>query len=124
MAVADIEKRFSVLSGLSLAEVSVNFDEIITEATAEIESKLRESVDKDAERVRLDTAIAALSFYKYALYNTQDCEMESFAAGDVSIKHSSRALLDRASRIWQEAHNSICDLLIDENFLFKRIAEC
>ena len=124
MAVSDVKGRLSKLTGLTVSQITENWGDIITEATNEIDSKLRDGVDKETVSNRLDVAYAALSFYKYSLYNAEDMTVESFSAGDVSLKCNKKALLDRACRVWQEAKTSICDLLEDENFLFKRTVDC
>ena len=124
MAVSDVKGRLSKLTGLTVSQITENWGDIITEATNEIDSKLRDGVDKETVSNRLDVAYAALSFYKYSLYNAEDMAVESFSAGDVSLKCNKKALLDRACRVWQEAKTSICDLLEDENFLFKRTVDC
>jgi len=124
LAVSDVKGRLSKLTGLTVSQITENWGDIITEATNEIDSKLRDGVDKETVSNRLDVAYAALSFYKYSLYNAEDMAVESFSAGDVSLKCNKKALLDRACRVWQEAKTSICDLLEDENFLFKRTVDC
>lgn len=124
MAISDVKGRLSKLTGLTVLQITENWGDIITEATNEIDSKLRDGIDKETVSNRLDIAYAALSFYKYALYNAEDVAVDSFSAGDISIKCNKKALLDRAYKVWQEAKNSIYDLLEDENFLFKRTVDC
>lgn len=124
MALSDVKGRLSKLTGLTVSQITENWGDIITEATNEIDSKLRDDINKETVSGRLDVAYAALSFYKYALYNAEDTAVESFSAGDVSIKCNKKALLDRAYNVWQEAKTGIYALLNDENFLFKRTVDC
>lgn len=125
MAIADVKAKFAKLTGLSALDVTTNWVDVINEAISEIDSKLRSDVNKENVSARLEAAYAALSFYKYSLYNaTENSEIESFSAGDISIKCNKKVLVDEAYKFWQEAKNSIYDLLEDENFLFKRTVDC
>ena len=125
MAIADVKAKFAKLTGLTSLEVTSNWLDVINEAISEIDSKLRSDVNKENVSARLEAAYAALSFYKYSLYEaTKGAEIESFSAGDVSIKSNIKVVIDKAYKFWQEAKNSIYDLLEDENFLFKRTVDC
>lgn len=125
MALSDVKAKFAKLTGLTSLDVTTNWVDVINEAISEIDSKLRNDVNKESVSARLDAAYAALSFYKYSLYEaTGDAEVESFSAGDISIKCNKKALVDKAYKFWEETKISINDLLEDENFLFKRTVDC
>lgn len=114
-------ERFSVISNISL-ENSAKWVGICKESLDEIESRLREGVDKEKNARRLEVAAAALALYKYTLYNSVTVAVESFSAGELRIKPDFKGSVKMAYRAWQEAKNSISDLLKDENFIFERIA--
>ena len=125
LAIADVKAKFAKLTGLTSLDVTTNWIDVINEAISEIDSKLRSDVNKENVSARLDAAYAALSFYKYSLYEaTKGAEVESFSAGDISIKCNKKALVDKAYKFWEETKISIYDLLEDENFLFKRTVDC
>lgn len=124
MAISNVKERLAKFSGLTVSQITENWEDIINEAISEINRNLREDVNVQAVSDRLDIAYAALSFYKYALYNAGDSAVESFSAGDVSVKSNKKSFLDRAHNVWQDVKSGMYDLLKDENFLFKRTVDC
>ena len=119
MDLQEILQRFSLISSLTEGEASIWLP-LLTDAKEEIESKLKNNVDTQAEARRLNVAAAALGFYKYSLYRASGVGLGSFSAGDLSINFNNKDL-SIASNIWSEAKASICDLLEDESFLFMEI---
>lgn len=120
MDLQEILERFALISGLTMEEVSP-FIPILEDAKKDIESKVLDGVDKTAESRRLNAAAAAFGFYKYVLYKASGSGMESFSAGDISIRHSDSQAVDMARRVWNEAKCAACDILKDDDFLFERI---
>nr|DAM77055.1 MAG TPA: hypothetical protein [Caudoviricetes sp.] len=103
-------------------EESTSWIDLCEDSIEEIKSQLREDVDIEKHSHRLEVAAAALSFYKYTLYNASCPGMESFAAGEIRIKSDPNTAVKMAYRAWQEAKSAIADLIKDDNFVFERIA--
>ena len=120
MDLQEILEKFALISGLTLEEVSP-FIPILEEAKQEIESKVLEEVDKNAESRRLNAAAAAFGFYKYVLYKVSGSGMESFTAGDISIRQNNSHIINMAKCIWDEARREASDILKDDDFLFEEI---
>lgn len=120
MDLQEVLDRFGLIANLSSDEVAP-WEPICEDSILEIESHLKENIDQEANSRRLEAAAAALSFYKYSLYRASGSGMESFTAGELRIKTNSTESVKIAYKVWQEAKSSICDLLIDENFIFERI---
>lgn len=123
MDLQEILERFSLISGLTPEEVSP-FTLILEESKNEIESKILDGVDKTAESRRLNAAAAALGFYKYILYKASRSGMESFSAGDITIKKSDITAVNLARSVWNEAKCAVSDILKDDDFLFEQIKFC
>lgn len=123
MDLQEILERFSLISGLSDEEASL-WEPLLIDAQKEIESKLKSSVDQEADGRRLNVAAAALGFYKYTLYRLSGSGMGSFSAGDLSINLNDKESINIALNIWQEAKASIYDLLKDDDFLFQSLDYC
>lgn len=115
-----IVSRFSFLSGVPLDEIE-KFIPICSDAKAEIQSKIKYNIDESAESERLEAAAAALSFYKYILYNASLQSTQSFSAGDISVKEDIKQQLENARSMWYEAKASVCDILQDDGFCFQRV---
>jgi len=117
-----VVEKFSIISNIEMENCS-KWIPICKESLNEIQIRLRENIDLEDTAVsyRIETAAAALSLYKYALYSGANMAMQSFSAGEIRIKSDNTGAVKIARRIWQEAKNSISDLLKDENFAFERV---
>lgn len=121
MNTQEVLERFLLIANLSINE-SAKWTPICSDAVAEIESKLKTDIDKIQNGRRLTAAAAALSFYKYIIYNAAGSGVESFSAGDISIKENTSQKIELASSIWNESKILISDLLRDDNFYFEQVA--
>lgn len=120
MNLQSVIERFSIVAKLSIEETSPWID-LCKDSTEEIERNLKSDVDIELNSRRLESAAAALSFYKYTLYRASASGMESFSAGELKIKNDCNSSVRIASTIWREAKKSISDLLKDTDFAFERI---
>lgn len=113
-------ERFSMIVNIEV-EDAAKWVPICSESVDEIKNKLKDGVDMQKNAHRLEVAAAALAIYKYTLYNSVISGAESFTAGELRMKSDSQTSVKMAYRAWQEAKNSISDLLKDEDFVFERI---
>lgn len=121
MELDKILERFAIISNLS-AEESQKWSPLCEEAWLEITSNLKDGVNQEENARRLNSASAALAFYRYILYSTSNSGgAESFAAGELRIKTDTSRMINNAKKVWQDAKRSIADILKDENFMFERI---
>lgn len=82
-----------------------------------IEIKLREDADKND--IRICEAAACMSYYDYVLkLSSQEDNITSFKAGDVTITRSVKSLLEQATTLKNEALKELIPLLKDNNFVF------
>lgn len=118
-----VVEKFSIISNIEMENCS-KWIPICRESLNDIQIKLKETINlQDASiSYRIEAAAAALSLYKYALYSGANMAMQSFSAGEIQIKSDNAGAVKIAKRIWQEAKNSISDLLKDENFAFERVS--
>jgi len=117
--IQEVLERFSIIAGLSIDQAAP-WITICKESIEQIESKIKEGVDKQACSRRLSSAAAALSFYRYTMYKASGGGLESFTAGDISIKNDKKTSLQIAFRVWRDARSSVADLLNDDEFVFER----
>ena len=120
MKTEDVLERFAIIASLT-DSVSSKWSFIVEDAVAEIKSKLKSDIDENINGRRLTAAAAALSFYKYTLYKAASDELESFSAGDISIKSNCQKSIEIAFSVWNEAKKSILDLLNDDEFYFEQV---
>ena len=118
--IQEIIERFSLISNISLKE-SVKWEPILCDVIAEIKSRLRENIDVEMHGRRLNTAAAALSFYKFSLYRASQDSTTSFSAGGIRIHEDSRRNIQSAYSIWNEAKALISDLIRDDDFCFGQV---
>lgn len=93
-------------------------------ALKEIDARLK--VDADKSDYRIVAAAAALAHYKLVLKasNSDELEMTSFKAGDVSIEQSTKEremLLDKIEGFYEKKFLELAPLCRDDNFAFKQI---
>ena len=82
-----------------------------------IETLLRDDADKDD--IRICEAAACMSYYDYTLRLASEEEnVTSFKAGDVTISRSVRSLIEYASTLKEEALKALIPLLKDDGFVF------
>ena len=55
------------------------------------------------------------------MYKASGGGLESFKAGDISVKNDKKVSLQIALNVWKDAKNSAADLLSDEDFVFERV---
>lgn len=93
-------------------------------ALKEIDARLK--ADADKSDYRIVAAAAALAHYKLVLKtsNSDELEMTSFKAGDVSIEQSTKEremLLDKIEGFYEKKLLELAPLCRDDNFAFKQI---
>ncbi len=120
MNIQDILTRFALIANLTLEEASPWLT-LCSDAAEEIKMILKETVNVDANSRRLTTAAAALTFYKYTLYRSSGTGMEKFNAGDIKIENDFELSVKIAKKIWNEAKDSICDIINDKDFYFGQV---
>ena len=113
-------ERFLVIADID-DENSAMWIPICSESIYEIKSKLKKDVSEEQNAGRLEAAAAVLTLYEYALYSSVVTGAESFSAGEFKLKADTKTSVEIARKAWQEAKNSIAELLEDENFVFERI---
>ena len=118
--IQDVLEKFSIISGLDTQKIS-QWVYLCRESLDRIVSRLKEDVDVEKNIERITTAAASLAFYKYTLYQASNGGLESFKAGDITIKNDKKESLNIAFKIYKDAQISILDLLEDENFIFERV---
>ncbi len=120
MDLQEILERFSIITNLSMDEVSP-WIPLCEDASQEIERNLKEGANTGENSRRLNAAVAALAFYRYVLYRASGGGMESFTAGELRIRTNSQVNVKIAYEVWMGAKSAIADLLVDDNFMFERI---
>ncbi|MBO6127072.1 MAG: hypothetical protein J6P21_03670 [Clostridia bacterium] len=115
MTIENVMIKFSNLSGIS-GEALSKWTSICQDSINEISSKLREDIIESEHEEELESAAAALSFYKYVLCTSiqDDLNPENQYISNPYTKNL-------AISLWQEYKNNISPLLIDSNFLFKEV---
>lgn len=124
MNLQTVFQKFSIIANIKVTDSSIYLP-ICEDSIAEIQIHLRNDIDAESDLNvhRLETAAATLALYKHTLYtSTSSTNMESFSAGELKIKTNTNSAVKSAFQAWQHAKNSIRDLLIDETFVFERIA--
>lgn len=113
--VANVIERFANLSGLSEEEID-KWVYICEDSVEEIRSRLREGISESENSKKLNSAAAALSFYKYVLCISirDDLNPENQYISNPYTKNL-------ALTLWQEQKEDIANLLYDNNFVFKTI---
>ena len=123
MNLQKILEKFSIISNTELDDIS-SWIPFCEDSMEEIKAHLKKDVDieEPSNARRLETAAATLTLYKYILYNiTSNINTETFAAGELRVKTNYTASIKSAYQAWEQAKNSISDILIDETFTFERI---
>lgn len=118
--IQEVLERFSIIAGLNIDQ-AVPWTALCSESIEEIGMHVKEGVDALKNSRRLGAAAAALTFYRYIMYKACGGGLESFTAGDISVKNDKRASLQIAFTVWRDARSSVADLLDDEDFIFERI---
>ena len=113
MNISEVVKKFSVMSGL-LGESVHPWINICEDSILEIRSRLRENVSEEDNKEKLNSAAAALSFYKYVLCAStkNDIDPENQYISNPYTKNL-------ALSMWKEYQDGISSLLKDNNFVFK-----
>jgi hypothetical protein len=113
--IANVIKRFSQLSGLSESQIN-SWIYICEDSILEIKSQLRDGVSEQENTEKLNSAAAALSFYKYVLCTSikDDLDPENQYISNPYTK-------SLASDLWQKHRDNISNLLKDEKFIFKAV---
>ena len=120
MDTQEVLKRFAMIASLTVEEAAP-WITLCEDSICEIKKHVKEGVDMESKERQLNAAAAALSFYKYTLYRASGTGMDSFTAGDISIKSEKKASVQMAYNVWTEARSCVCDLLEDDGFIFERI---
>lgn len=120
MNINSILERFALMASLTLEEAAPWLS-VCNEASCEIDSRLKDDVNKDTQSDRICALAAALAFYRYSLYRASGTGMQDFSTGDVKISCDNDAIMKFATEIWREARLSACDILKDENFFFWQV---
>jgi len=115
----EVLEKFGIIANISVPEIS-QWSIICEEACEEIKRHLKSGVDINENSHRLNSAAAALAFYRYILYSSAIGNTESFTAGEIRVKNNATAAVQIAYKVWIEAKQSINDLLEDNEFVFER----
>ena len=118
--IQDVLERFSIIAGLSMDQAAP-WASLCSTSIEEIQSHVKEGVDVEKNSRRLGAVAAALTFYRYTMYRTSGGGLESFKAGDISVKNDKKASLQVAYAVWRDARSSVADLLNDDDFVFERV---
>ena len=113
--IANVIKRFSQLSGLSESQIN-SWIYVCEDSISEIKSQLRDGVSEHENTEKLNSAAAALNFYKYVLCASikDDLDPENQYISNPYTK-------TLASDLWQKHKDNISHLLKDNKFLFKTV---
>ena len=86
----------------------------------EIQSRLKESADKDDPRIA--QAAAGLAYYRKVIREAADNDgTTSFKAGDVTVTRTPAAMLEIACTVRDEAILQAAELLEDCGFVFRQV---
>ena len=117
MNIANVLKRFSVLSGMSSAD-ALRWRSLVDDA-ADCVNRRRTVAEPDGSQTkRLEMLAAAYAYRSYCMCN--DDSPASFKAGEVHYTSPARDL-DRAERLWRRAVSESGDIYRADNFLFGRV---
>lgn len=120
MDIQQVIDKFALIADLTLEE-TVPWISLCKESMEEIESHIKEGVDKETNSRRLSTAAASLGFYRYTLYRASGGGMESFSVGDIKVSSDKKSCVEAAYRVWRDAKASVADLMEDDDFVFERV---
>ena len=115
MDIEKILKRFHEMSGTEFDNTSKYFA-LCEEALNEIKLQIKEDADVEQNENILNSAAAALAFYKYTLLTASNTPPEALTAA-ADIKNA----ISSAEKIWKGAKSSICSLSKDPEFMFERV---
>ncbi len=118
--IQEVLERFSIIAGLNIDQAAP-WTSLCSESIEQIRVYVKEGVDVSKNSRRLGAAAAALTFYRYIMYKASGGGLESFTAGDISVKNDKKVSLQIALAVWRDAKSSVADLLNDEDFIFERI---
>ena len=93
------------------------------EAISEIKIQIKDNSDTKENEDRLNTAAAALAFYKYALCNYKEMcasSISTFSNEDLTEK---KIAISVAKTAWENARLNIIDILKDAGFVFRGIKQ-
>ena len=86
----------------------------------EIQSRLKETADKDDPRIA--QAAAGVAYYRTVIRETADSDgTTSFKAGDVTVARTPAAMLEIAVNVRDEALLQAADLFEDCGFAFRQV---
>ncbi|HCA04681.1 MAG TPA: hypothetical protein DEO32_02155 [Ruminococcaceae bacterium] len=117
MNIANVTKRFVLLSGIDKSE-AVKWRTLIDDSCAYIENRLLVENPDRAQQRRIEALCAAYAYKTYCMCN--DTDISAFTAGEVHI--SSPARQDgKAQKLWKSLLNESVDLIRGDEFLFGRV---
>lgn len=120
MNTQEVLSRFAIMANLTIEEASI-WTTLCEDTIEELQKHIKDGIDEEKSARQLNAAAAALSFYKYTLYRASGMGMDAFSVGDISIKGDKKLSVQTAYKVWQEAKGSICDLIVDDGFIFEEI---
>jgi hypothetical protein len=86
----------------------------------EIQSRLKETADKDDPRIA--QAAAGVAYYRTVIRETADSDgTTSFKAGDVTVTRTPAAMIEYAARMRDDAIIQAADLITDNSFVFRQV---
>ena len=115
MNISEVKEKFATLAGLSSVEAD-SWTSICEDSISEIESRLKDREFDEDEIKKLNSAAAALSFYKYVLCVSVKDDLNP-ANQYVSNPYTKNLALS----LWRGYKSGISELLSDDNFEFKGI---
>ncbi len=102
-------------------ELSLKYSDFCVNAVYQLRKELRSETLESDNGGRLNTAAAALAFYKFSLTLSSVDDAQYFKAGDITIHKDTSKRLECAKTLWENEREMIADLLKDKSFIFKSV---
>ncbi len=119
MAYENVMNRFMLFSGLNASEAA-QWEQLVRDAAEQLKGRLRSESDEDD--IRFETAASALACCKYKMAQAISSKVESFSAGDVSVKLTEGAA-DNAWEFYRRCLEDCGELFSDNEFVFMTTRE-
>ncbi|MBQ1388811.1 MAG: hypothetical protein IIY78_04200 [Clostridia bacterium] len=110
--------RFAQLADITQNE-ALNRVDLIRDAYSEVMAKVRSGAENDS---RAEFAAAALALYRYRVATAGNSSVESFTAGDISVKMTKVSAAE-ALEFYNLCMKDARDILIDDEFVFMNTKE-
>lgn len=114
----NILRRFLLLAGLSDSESS-QWEELAEDCAVFIASQINSTADTSENRRVLESAAAALAFYRYCVSRDAQRELSSFSTGEVRFDMAG-SCASEAYKLYEQAMEACRPLLKSSEFVFER----